>query len=258
MTAGQDQRRARPGAPPSRTAWITSEIRNAILHGEFAPGEQLRSATICARWSVSQTPIREAFQRLAAEGLVVHSSQRGVRVAPVSVQDLDQVYELRLLLEPMALRRSVERADEAWAAQIRRAHEELCGWDGEASSDLSGYERPHRRFHATMVSLCDSDWLLRVVHMLAQQSSRYWPVAWQARGGPPDPHDHDALLDACLRRDTDEVVRLSTLHLRVAVEAAMSRLAAPPTPRPPAADVTGRHAAKAVSPARPVRPAGRG
>jgi DNA-binding GntR family transcriptional regulator len=241
------------GAPPSRTDWITAEIRNAILRGDFTPGEQLRSSTIGERWSISQTPIREAFQRLAAEGLVVHSSQRGVRVPPVSLQDIEEVYELRLLLEPIALRRSLERGDESWLAEVRAAHAELCTWDGTGAADLSGYEQPHRRFHAAVVAGCDSEWLLRIVHMLAQQSSRYRPLAWAARGGlPPDPHEHDALLTACVRRDADRVVRLCTQHLRATYDAARSQLApATPVRRRPAGTLTSRHTPKAPrSPAR--------
>jgi len=259
MTAAHEKRRTRPGAPPSRTDWITGEIRNAILHGEFAPGEQIRSATIGERWAISQTPIREAFQRLAAEGLVVHSSQRGVRVAPVSLQDLEELYELRLLLEPMALRRSLERADDAWAARVRDAYQELCDWGASGDGDLSGFERPHRLFHGAIASRCDSDWLLRVVHLLAQQSWRYAPLAWKALGGgPPDPHDHDAVFDACMRRDADDVVELSTHHLRATFAAARTRLdPASPAPPPPGS-VTGRPAVKAARQVATRRHAGTG
>lgn len=245
MTAGPENNAAAgKGAPPSRTDWITNEIRNAILHGLFAPGEQLRSATIGERWSISQTPIREAFQRLAAEGLVVHSSQRGVRVAPVSLQDVEELYELRLMLEPIALRRSLERADDAWEREVREAHEQLCNWTGNGSADVSRYDNPHRRFHAALLARCDSDWLLRIVHMLAQQCSRYRPLAWSSRGGaPPDVHDHDPLLQACLGRDIEAAVRLCLEHLQDTFDAARSRLD-PMAAHHAARLVTGRDAGK--------------
>jgi DNA-binding GntR family transcriptional regulator len=219
--------------PPSRTDWITNEIRNAILHGDFAPGEQLRSSKIGERWSISQTPIREAFQRLAAEGLVVHSSQRGVRVAPLSMQDMREVYELRLLLEPMALRRSLERADQPWEVQVRRAFSDLLAWYSLGAGDLSGYESPHRRFHAALASRCDSQWLLRLVDMLAQQSARYRTLSWEPRGGSPGTaREHEELFGACMRRDIDEAVRLATLHIRTTFDAVEGQLNAPDATAP--------------------------
>src|SRR5438477_617954 len=75
--------------------------------------------------SGSRAPLREAFQRLGGHGLVELTSQRGARVAPFSLDEAADLYELRLLLEPRALRTSLRKSDDAHRSQIVAAHERL-------------------------------------------------------------------------------------------------------------------------------------
>ena len=72
-------------------------------------------------WNLSATPLREALRTLAGEGLVVLDAQRGARIAPVSEQELTEVYELRLIVEPLAFRLSVLASDEAWLDRLDAA-----------------------------------------------------------------------------------------------------------------------------------------
>ena len=71
-----------PTTPPTRAEWVDTQLRRAILSGEFAPGEKLRAEHLADRWGVSPTPLRETFMRLAGEGFVIIEPQRGARVAP--------------------------------------------------------------------------------------------------------------------------------------------------------------------------------
>ena len=87
------------------------------VRGAFS-SERLSSSELAGRWSVSATPLREAVQRLAANGLVECVSQRGARVSEVSLRDVREVYGLRLMLEPMARERSLRRVDDAWRRQV--------------------------------------------------------------------------------------------------------------------------------------------
>src|SRR5262245_51290637 len=95
--------------PQTRSAWATERLRSAILLAELAPGEEIREARLAREWGVSPTPLREALRSLAAEGLVVQQAQRVARVAELPRDETIEVYALRLVLEPLALRAAMAR-----------------------------------------------------------------------------------------------------------------------------------------------------
>src|SRR5688500_1453856 len=141
-------------APETRADWVDRRLKEAILRGDLAPGERLVAATLAERWNVSATPLREAIQRLAAEGLVETAPQRGARVAPVSVRDGEGIYELRLLLEPRALRESREYRDDSHRAEIGEAY--AAYERAVKAADLPGALDAHRDLHATLLNRCPS------------------------------------------------------------------------------------------------------
>ena len=79
--------------PPTRAQWVDQRLRQAILAGALEPDERLITATLSEQFSVSPTPLREALQRLAAEGLVEITPQRGARVAALERFTADPIYE---------------------------------------------------------------------------------------------------------------------------------------------------------------------
>src|SRR5690349_17528608 len=79
--------------PATRSEWALERLRTAILQGELAPGERLRANDLAERWDVSATPLREALQRLASDGLVAMEPQRDARVATPSVREAAEIYE---------------------------------------------------------------------------------------------------------------------------------------------------------------------
>src|SRR5262245_20469343 len=105
--------------PATRSDWAEERLRVAILQGELEPGQRLQANDLAERWELSATPLREAFQRLASDGLLEMLPQRGARVTDVSVDDAAQIYELRLLLEPLCLRHSLEESDDAHRTEIK-------------------------------------------------------------------------------------------------------------------------------------------
>jgi DNA-binding GntR family transcriptional regulator len=97
----------------SLAASIRSRVREAILRGEFAPGQRLREVDIAARHEVSRGPVREALLQLEQEGLVLLRRNRGAVVARLSRQDLEEVYSLRLALERLAVARAARLGTDA-------------------------------------------------------------------------------------------------------------------------------------------------
>src|ERR1700747_1182118 len=97
-----------PSAPrkapliPTRAAAVADGIREMIRSGELPPGTHLRQTDFAERFGVSTTPVREAFVALAREGLVTQDAHRGVVVFRPSLQELDEIYEIRIALEPLA------------------------------------------------------------------------------------------------------------------------------------------------------------
>ena len=196
--------------PLTRTEWIDRQLRAAILTNELAPGEKLVTTTLADRWQVSPTPLRESLKRLAAEGLVELTPHGSARVAPLSLDDAREVYELRLQLEPEALRRSVERSDGDHRAAVAAAFEALT-----RVTDAASAVEAHQGFHVALLSRCDSRWLLRLSALLADHAQRYATASAGARGGSTGVLDeHRELRDAVLAGDAHGAEARLRAHLQ--------------------------------------------
>jgi DNA-binding GntR family transcriptional regulator len=197
-------------APATRSDWVEERLRAAILTGELEPGQRLHANGLAERWDVSATPLREAFQRLASDGLVETLPQRGARVIDLSVADAFQIYELRLLLEPLCLRRSLEASDDEHRQEIKGAFEAF-----RSATTLPGAVEAHSRFHETLLDRCPSMWLRRFTTQLADASRLFQVASASGRPGRRHPKaEHKALCDAALREDIDRCVALQEAHLR--------------------------------------------
>lgn len=209
-----------PGPPITRAEWADRSLRGAILAGDLRPGEKLVAGDLARRFAVSATPLREALQRLAGEGLVEIRPQRGAIVAPVSPAEAREIYELRALLDPRALRDSVARSDAGHRAAVERAWVELAAARGrtpERAEDLLRTLEAHAAFHEALLSRCGSRWLRRLTAQLAAHAQRYALLAGVARDGRDPHHDvadeHAGLRDAVLAGDADRAARLLEAHL---------------------------------------------
>jgi len=127
-------------------------LRDEILSGVFPSGARLGEAELATRLSVSRTPIREALSRLAAEGLVELQPNRGARVASWSTEQLREIFELRLLLEPVAVRMAVPKLDPAQLDEL----DELAAEMMRRGSDLTAMVELNRRFHGIFIAAAGS------------------------------------------------------------------------------------------------------
>jgi DNA-binding GntR family transcriptional regulator len=131
-------------------------LRELILHGQFAAGARLGEAELAARLGVSRTPVREALTRLAAEGLIEITPNRGARVASWSVAELEGVFDLRSTLEPRMTGHAVARAQPADVSVLDELAAEMLavGLPGPGQ-DLDALVPLNRRFHGRLVALAD-------------------------------------------------------------------------------------------------------
>ena len=138
----------------SLTSQLTQSLRDELLNGTFRPGQQLRLNQLSQQFHVSLSPLREALSRLAAEGLVIAQDQRGYQAAPVSVRNHQEITELRTMLEPHALRISMQQGGEDWEVAVLAAHHRLQQVEKRAASDpeaLAEWEIRHREFHLMLI-----------------------------------------------------------------------------------------------------------
>ncbi len=196
-------------SPPTRTHWVDSRLRRAILSGELAPGTRLRAEHLAETLGVSPTPLREAFQRLAGEGLVVIEPQRGARVAPIDRHDALELYELRLLLEPIALRASMAATDASHRDEVAAAFAKLRG----PFADLVAGLDAHREFHLALLARCPNRRMLALIASLHDQSERYQVVGTIAAPSRPLDEMHRALFEAFSSGDTERIARMVESHL---------------------------------------------
>ena len=201
-------------APATRSDWVTDRLRHAILRGEMEPGQRLHANDLAERWSVSATPLREALQRLAADGLVEMLPQRGARVSRLTVEDATNIYELRLLLEPVALRQSLDASDDEHRAEIVAAFAAF-----RTATSFHDAIDAHGQLHAVLLARCPSPWMLRVIAQLAD-ASRLFQVTSVA-AGPEHRHpvaEHEPIVDAAVAGEVDACVALHEQHLRRTLE----------------------------------------
>ena len=222
-------------APGTRADWAHQRLKSAILTGELAPGTKLVVEDLAQRWSVSPTPLREAFQRLGGHGLVELTSQRGARVAAFSLVEAADLYELRLLLEPRALRASLDASDDAHKSEILAAHGRLAAAIAAAPMDPVAVSDAHLAFHAALLARCPSAWMRRMVGLLAEHAQRYTLLgAQQYRRGSNPVREHAALRDAAVRGQVDRAVDLLERHLDGTLRAVRATIEATAEPVRPA------------------------
>ncbi|QIQ01659.1 GntR family transcriptional regulator [Streptomyces liangshanensis] len=158
---------------PSRTQFVLEAVRHQILTGGLPPGQPLVEADLAARFGVSKTPVREALKTLAGSGLVVMSQYKGVTVRAVDAAMAREVYDVRLLLEPEALRRSVAAAapfDAAADALVRAG----------AAADAAERSLANRDFHRALYLSCGNPLLVRMLDEVSDQAALVATVAWSA------------------------------------------------------------------------------
>jgi DNA-binding GntR family transcriptional regulator len=190
-------------------------LRNDIIHGVLPPGEKLRIEQLKQTYQVGATPLREALYRLTADGFVAVQGQRGFRVADMSLEELEDITNLRVALENMALTQSVKNGDDDWESRVVAAFHHLTKAEDKKNPDIQEWEQRNREFHLALVSCCDSPWLMRFHETLYDQHKRYRNIARISRNSRRDIHaEHTAICDAALARDIPTLCEANEAHIR--------------------------------------------
>jgi DNA-binding GntR family transcriptional regulator len=200
--------------PLTRTmsSQLTTRLRDRILAGTYAPGSQLLQDALAAEFGVSKIPVREALVQLRGEGLVDIFAHRGFQVRPLSAVELEEVFRLRLQIEPPAVAEGARRANSSDRDATRTAFERLNL--ALTTKELGKSGALNRAFHLALIVpklQPVSSEILGRLHVLAQ---RYVQVHLMPRGRVNRAtREHAALLEAWETGKAKEAARLTRLHI---------------------------------------------
>jgi len=194
-----------------RSEGLVDALREAILTGRYAPGTRLVQEELADAFGMSRIPLREALRRLEGEGLVLISPNRGAIVRPLAPKDIVDLYDLRLALEALALRRAAERyADLRASTKARHAQARQA----IAARNLTALFRLDRDFHADIAAAADNPHLVAALGAQWSQIMRVMHSYFQAGDYPVDTwDDHEAIADAVAHGQADLAVERMTAHL---------------------------------------------
>jgi DNA-binding GntR family transcriptional regulator len=189
------------------------QLRDDILSGVIAAGARLHIRELCARLGIGLSPMREALNRLAAQGFAVQSDQRGFTAAPLDVADLADLTQARAAVNAAALRDAIMHGDDAWAEAVLLAHHRLARIPRDSIAASSQWETCHRTFHAALLAGCRSGRLRLYCEQLFTMGDRYRRLSRVAAEGRDVAGEHAAIMRAAVERDADLAVALLDAHV---------------------------------------------
>ena len=204
-------------------------LRDMIVGGRFPVGQALRQDELAAQLGISRTPLREAFQTLATEGLVRLDPHRGAVVTKPSVQQLLDTYEIREALEVVAGRTAALLSTREHADRVARI---LGAMTADVPPDQ--WAELNGRFHAEIYSVVPNTQLLNLIDMVRNRAELYVRIlARQERRVVRDADDtHEQMLAALRRNDADAMENLIRSHLRATIATVAPVLESGTAPEP--------------------------
>ncbi|QBD82525.1 GntR family transcriptional regulator [Ktedonosporobacter rubrisoli] len=196
-------------------AMVADVLREAILSGALKGGQSLRQDEIAAKFGLSRIPVREALRQLEGEGLVTFYPHRGAVVSELSLEELQEICEIRVALETLAIRLAIPRLNEE---VLQRAEEILDSLDAEGDV-LRHWSEVNWRFHSTLYTVAQRPRLLSMIKLLHTQIDRYLRIHvsllnYRTKGE----QEHRQILEACRQRDAERATSLLEQHIKTVEE----------------------------------------
>ncbi|WP_223427138.1 GntR family transcriptional regulator [Tateyamaria pelophila] len=194
----------------TRTAYLS--LRQMILTGALPAGQKLKIEDLRKMLVTGASPVREALSLLTSDMLVERIDQRGFRAAAASLENFEEILNLRCTLEDMALRKSIMRGTSDWEERLVLAHHRM-----KRAVDTPIFEDAHKAFHMTLLDNAASPMLERYCSQLYDLNIRY---RYLAAGGENYQRreiaaEHEEILDATVRHDCDAASAALLSHYRL-------------------------------------------
>jgi DNA-binding GntR family transcriptional regulator len=200
---------------------VRDRMRADILGARLKPGQRLMFSELSDRYGVSVGVTREALTWLSSQGLVKAVAHQGYMVTPLTVPELDDLTNARLLVEPAVLRLSIENGDTDWEGHIVAAHHVLSrtpssaeGSDPDDDVAQDAWSEAHAAYHEALFSACDNTRLMQIVRTFSEEAMLY--RRWSISLGHVNTHsaeEHRALLEFSLARDADQAADVLRTHI---------------------------------------------
>jgi GntR family transcriptional regulator, carbon starvation induced regulator len=192
-------------------------LKGDIIRGTLPPRQWLRIDLLRQRYGAGATPLREALNRLSAEGLVEQKDQRGFAVSDINESDLDELVFTRCALNEIMLPNIIKNGDKAWEERVVLAHYHLSKtppFNSDGSTNES-YLACHREFHMSLLAPCGSRWLLELSERLFDLTERHQNLALRKDvvGSRDVASEHQEMVKAILSRDLAKSIRLLNEHV---------------------------------------------
>ena len=195
-------------------------LRHDVVCGKLAPGERLRVEHLKDQYEVGAGTLREALSLLVSDALVTSEGQRGFRVAPISLADLEDVTNTRVMLETEALRQSIRHGDAQWEAALVQSYDLLAATERDlAATGSARWERRNKAFHEALIAGFDSSWSKYFLSMLYRHGERYRNINFRltaAHASGRDVHqEHEAIYRAAIGRQEARAALALEAHIRL-------------------------------------------
>lgn len=188
---------------------VYEALRKAIIEGDLAEGENLRQDHIAQMFNTSRIPVREALSRLEQHGLITTERYKGAVVAGLSIEEIEEIFEFRALIEAEVIRLAVPNLDRRTLELARQHCEEF---EREENADRWG--EINRNFHYSLYEAARRPYYLQIVRASLDRIDRYLRAQLTLTSGVARARrEHKTILDACMARDAERACALTRDHI---------------------------------------------
>ncbi|OGA47258.1 MAG: hypothetical protein A3F74_19155 [Betaproteobacteria bacterium RIFCSPLOWO2_12_FULL_62_58] len=208
---------------PLLTDRAYERIKHDIICCAIAPGAEISEAQLCLQYKLGKAPVRMALSRLAHDGLVRAIPRRGYMVMPVTLKDIQDVFELRLMLEPAAARMAAGRVD----AQRLRTLDEVCraGYQSGDVKSISRFLDANKAFHVAIAQAAGNSRLADAIEKLLDEMTRLLHLGLGLRNRSQEmQHEHRTLMKALVRGDGGTAERICRDQIEAARNMVLSAI----------------------------------
>jgi DNA-binding GntR family transcriptional regulator len=192
---------------PLLTERAYDRLRRDIISCTIQPGSEISENQLSSEYKLGKAAVRVALTKLAHDGLVRAIPRRGYMVTPVTLKDIHDVFELRLMLEPRAARMAAGKVN----TQRLKMYDEVCraGYEPGDARSTGRYLEANKAFHVTIAEATDNARLAAAIEHLLDEMSRLLHLGLALRKGPQQMlHDHKTLVKALARGDGETAERV--------------------------------------------------
>lgn len=201
----------------SLTSAVAEKLRDKIIQGELQEGEQLRQDVIAAEFQVSRIPVREALRQLLAEGLIDIIPNRGAVVSSLAPSEIEELFQIRALLEREVLRASIPQLSEADFSRAAAVLEKYA-IELKHEDHVAAWGRLNTQFHAALYAGAHLPQFMSIIRTVNNNGERYTRLQLflTSHARERANKEHHQLLALCRRREVEAACELLDQHIRAA------------------------------------------